>query len=138
MTESITLNWLNNMAFETEVNGHKLYVDASAENYGKNLGPRPKLLLLVALGGCTGMDVVAMLGKMRIEFDSLQIVLDSDLAEEHPKKFNSVKIIYLFKGKNLPIDKLQKAVDLSLEKYCGVSATIKESVKMDYEIKILD
>ena len=138
MKETITLNWLNNMAFETEVNNHKLYIDASVENNGKNLGPRPKLLLLVALGGCTGMDVVSILGKMRIEFDSLQIVIDSDIAEEHPKKFNSVNIIYFFKGKNLAYDKLEKAVQLSQEKYCGVSATLKDSLKIDYEIKILD
>ena len=138
MKESITLNWLNNMAFETEVNGHKLYIDASAENNGKNLGPRPKLLTLVSLGGCTGMDVVSILGKMRVEFDSLQIEVDSDLADEHPKKFNTMKIIYLFKGNNLPMDKLQKAVELSQEKYCGVTATLQDSVKIEYEIKILD
>ena len=138
MKESITLNWLNNMAFETEVSGHKLYIDASVENKGKNLGPRPKLLTLVALGGCTGMDVVSILSKMRVEVSSLQIVVDAELAEEHPKKFNTMKIIYLFKGKDLEMDKLQKAVELSQEKYCGVSATLKDSVIIDYEIKILD
>ena len=64
MKESISLNWLSDMAFDAEVNGHKIYVDASVENGGKNLGPRPKPLMLVALGGCTGMDVVSLLKKM--------------------------------------------------------------------------
>lgn len=138
MKESITLNWLNNMAFETEVNGHKLYIDASNENGGKNLGPRPKLLMLLALGGCTGMDVIAILGKMRVELESLKILVDADMAEEHPKKFERMKVLYLFKGNNLPMDKLQKAVELSKEKYCGVGATIKDSVEIEYEIKIIE
>ena len=84
------------------------------------------------------MDVVSILSKMRVEVSSLQIVVDAELAEEHPKKFNTMKIIYLFKGKDLEMDKLQKAVELSQEKYCGVSATLKDSVIIDYEIKILD
>lgn len=126
------------MAFETEINGHKIFLDASNESGGKNLGPRPKLLVPAALGGCTGMDVVSILRKMKVEFDNLQIIIDSDLDEEHPKKFNKIKILYLFKGKNLPLDKIQRAVELSQEKYCGVSATLKESVELEYEIKIIE
>ena len=138
MKESISLNWLNNMAFEAEVNGHKIYLDASSENGGKNLGPRPKPLMLLALGGCTGMDVIAILGKMRVEFESLQIVVDGDLTEEHPKKFTKMKIIYRFKGKNLPLDKLEKAIELSKERYCGVSASIKDVIEIDYEIDVVE
>lgn len=138
MKESISLNWLNNMAFEAEVNGHKLYLDASSENGGKNLGPRPKPLMLLALGGCTGMDVVSILGKMRVEFESLQIIVDGDLTEEHPKKFTKMKIIYRFKGKNLPVDKLEKAVELSKERYCGVSASLKDVIDIEYEIDVID
>jgi putative redox protein len=138
MKESISLNWLNNMAFEAEVNGHKLYLDASSENGGKNLGPRPKPLMLIALGGCTGMDVVSILGKMRVEFESLQIIVDGDLTEEHPKKFTKMKIIYRFKGKNLPVDKLEKAVELSKDRYCGVSASLKDVIDIEYEIDVID
>ena len=138
MKESISLNWLNNMAFEAEVNGHKLYLDASSENGGKNLGPRPKPLMLLALGGCTGMDVVSILGKMRVEFESLQIIVDGDLTEEHPKKFTKMKIIYRFKGKNLPVDKLEKAVELSKERYCGVSASLKDVIDIEHEIDVID
>ncbi len=137
MKESVNIQWLNNMSFETEVNGHKLYLDASMENGGKNLGPRPKLLMLVALGGCTAMDVVAILKKMRVEFESLNVIVDGDMAEEHPKKFTGMKILYLFKGKDLPLDKIQKAVELSQEKYCGVSASLKDSMTIEHEIKII-
>lgn len=136
MKQEISLSWMEGMCFETEVNGHKLYLDAKEEVGGKNRGPRPKPLMMVALGGCTGMDVVSMLKKMRVEYDSLNITVESDMAAEHPKKFLAMKIIYSFKGKDLPVDKIQKAIDLSQDKYCGVSANLRDSLKLDYEIKI--
>ena len=84
------------------------------------------------------MDVVSILGKMRVEFESLQIIVDGDLTEEHPKKFTKMKIIYRFKGKNLPVDKLEKAVELSKDRYCGVSASIKDVIDIEYEIDVID
>ncbi len=137
MKETVTLNWLNNMSFEAEVNDHKLYIDASAEHGGKNMGPRPKPLMLLSLGGCTGMDVVSILRKMKIEIESLQIIVEGDMTEDHPKKFTKMKVIYLFQGKDLSLDKLEKAVELSKDKYCGVSASIKDVIQIEYEIRIL-
>jgi putative redox protein len=138
MKESVSLNYLNDMAFEAEVNGHKIYLDASSENGGKNLGPRPKALMLLALGGCTGMDIVSILKKMRVEYESLKIIVDGDMADEHPKKFTKMRVIYQFKGKDLPLDKIEKAIDLSKERYCGVSASIKDVIEIDYTVEILD
>ena len=136
MKESVSLNWLNNMAFDVEVNGHKLYVDLSEKNGGKNLGPRPKSLMLLSMGGCAGMDVVSILKKMRIEYDSLEIKVEGDLSEEHPKSFQQMKVIFSFKGNNIPLDKVQKAIDLSKERYCGVYDVFKKSMKIDFEIRI--
>jgi putative redox protein len=137
MKEAVSLKYLSDMAFETEVNGHKIYLDASSENGGKNLGPRPKALMLLALGGCTGMDVVSILKKMRVEFESLKIIVDGDLAEEHPKKFTKMRVIYQFKGKDLPLDKIEKAIELSKERYCGVSASIKDVVEIEYAVELI-
>ncbi len=136
MKQSVTMNWLNDMAFETSLNGHKIIVDASEEHGGKNLGPRPKAFMLVALGGCTGMDVVSILKKMRVDYKSLDIVIEGDTADEHPKKFLKMKVIYNFTGENLPLDKIQKAVDMSRDKYCGVYASYKESIEIDHIINI--
>jgi putative redox protein len=136
MKDSVSISWLTDMAFEAEVNGHKMYIDASAEHGGKNLGPRPKPLLLLALAGCTGMDVVSILKKMRVEFDSFEITVEGNLTEEHPKKYDNMRLIYLFKGKDIPRDKVEKAVDLSRERYCGVSAMYSEILKLEYEIVI--
>jgi putative redox protein len=136
MKDSIQLDWLSDMAFETEVNGHKIYLDAGEKVGGKNLGPRPKAFMMVALAGCTGMDVVSILKKMRVTYEALSIKIEGDLTEEHPKKFSEMKVIYSFKGKDLPLEKIQKAVDLSKERYCGVSANYKDSFPVSHEVRI--
>lgn len=136
MKDSIQLDWLSDMAFETEVNGHKIYLDAGEKVGGKNLGPRPKAFMMVALAGCTGMDVVSILKKMRVTYEALNIKIEGDLTEEHPKKFSEMKVIYKFKGKDLPLEKIQKAVDLSKERYCGVSANYNDSFPVSHEILI--
>jgi putative redox protein len=92
---------------------------------------------LLALAGCTGMDVVSLLKKMRVEFDDFNIVVDANVTEEHPKLYDSMHIIYRFKGKNLPMDKLQKVVELSQDKYCGVSATFKKGIDVTWEIVVV-
>lgn len=137
MKHEIDLNWDNGMSFSTELDGHKLILDASEEVGGNNKGPRPKKLMLVALAGCTGMDVVSILKKMRVEYESLNIKVEGESTEEHPKYYKSMKVIYEFKGDNLPMDKLEKAVNLSSEKYCGVQALYKMAIPVDTEIRIL-
>jgi len=134
--ETVNTRWLNNMAFEAEVSGHKILLDAGSQVGGENLGPRPKPLMLAALGGCTGMDVISILGKMRVEVDSFNVVVEGELTEEHPKHFTKMHVIYEFTGKNLPLDKLKKAVELSEERYCGVSATLKKALELTTEIKV--
>ena len=137
MKESIDLKWLNNMAFETEVDGHKIKVDAKADVGGTNQGPRPKPLMMVSLAGCTAMDVISILNKMRVELDYFNVNVEGELTEEHPKHFISMHLIYEFKGKDLQISKLEKAVELSQNNYCGVSATYRKALKLTHEIKIL-
>jgi len=136
--ESVSTRWIENMAFESEVNGHKLIIDAGPAFGGEDRGPRPKQLMLSALGGCTAMDVVAMLKKMRVNIDGLNVIVEGDLTEEYPKHFFKMHVIYEFKGKDLPIDKLQKVIDLSSEKYCGVSAVYRKAMELTSEIRILE
>jgi putative redox protein len=138
MKTEVNLNWTGDMAFETELNGHKITLDASPEMGGHDKGPRPKPFVLLALAGCTGMDVVLILKKMRIKYDSLNIKVEGNLTEEDPKTFEAIKVIYEFTGPNLPLDKIEKAVSLSEEKYCGVSAMYKKAISLTTEIKISD
>jgi putative redox protein len=138
MKQEINLSWKKGMAFETELYGHKLTIDTDRSNGGQDLGPRPKSLLLVALAGCTGMDIVSILEKMRVELIDLNVKVEGELTEEHPKQFTSLHIIYEFWGKELPMDKLEKAVSLSDERYCGVSATLKKGIPVTHEIVVHD
>ncbi len=137
MKSEVSIKWQGNMSFETEISGHKMVIDASPEVGGEDKGPRPKPLVLLALAGCTGMDVVSMLKKMRVEFDDLEIKVEGDLSEEHPKTFEGMKIIYEVKGSNLPLDKIEKAVHLSETKYCGVSALYKKAISVTTEIRLV-
>lgn len=136
--ETVNTRWLNNLAFESEVNGHKFIVDAEPEVGGDDKGPRPKSLMLSALGGCTAIDVISILKKMRVEVDSFNVRVEGDVTEEHPKHFTRMHVVYEFTGKDLPMDKLQKAVHLSEEKYCGVSAVYKKVIQMSSEIRVTE
>ena len=84
------------------------------------------------------MDLVSILKKMRVELDGFNVSVEGDLTEEHPKQFYKMNVIYEFKGKDLPLEKLKKAVSLSEERYCGVSALYKKAIEVTSEIKIID
>jgi len=135
-TEVVSTKWLENMSFESEINGHKLIIDAKEEVGGQDRGPRPKPLMLAALGGCTSMDVISILKKMRVEVKSLNVIVEGELSEEHPKRFLKMHVIYEVEGDNLPLDKIEKAVSLSEDQYCGVSAVYKEVMEITSEIRI--
>lgn len=132
MKREVNIDWVDNLEFLADVDGHKITIDAGDEDKG----PRPKPFMLLALAGCTGMDVVSMLKKMRVELKGLSIKVEGDIQDELPKAFESMKVIYTFKGDNLPMDKLEKVVELSKDKYCGVSATLKPLIPITYEIRI--
>ncbi len=134
--EEVKVSWLENMAFEATVNGHKIILDAADAVGGENRGPRPKPFLLTALAGCTGMDVISILKKMRVEVKNFNVTVEGDLTEEHPKQFSKMNVIYEFTGTDLPLEKLQKAVSLSEERYCGVSAMYRKVIELTSEIRI--
>ncbi|TDO01288.1 OsmC family protein [Sunxiuqinia elliptica] len=138
MKHIVDVNWKENMAFETNMDGHQLIMDAAVESGGDDLGVRPKKLMLASLAGCTGIDVVSILKKMKVIPDSFRVIVEGDVTDEHPKKYSTMKVIYEFKGKDLPMAKLEKAVHLSEEKYCGVSAVYRDVVKMSSEIRVVE
>ena len=136
MKETIKAQWLNDLSFEAEVDGHKIYMDTAEEHGGKNMGPRPKLMMKVALAGCTGMDVASILKKMKENVEDLSVEVQGDITEDHPKRFEGMKVIYRVKGKGISLKNVEKAVKLSSEKYCGVSANYKEAFDIAHEIII--
>ncbi|TJX68955.1 OsmC family protein [Soehngenia saccharolytica] len=118
------------------IDGHDIITDVSVENGGNDLGPRPKALMLASLIGCTGLDVKMILDKMKEKVDDIQIEVTATATEENPKVYTSFHVIYKFKGTNLDIRKLNRAVKLSQEKYCGVSAMLRMIGPVTYEIVI--
>jgi putative redox protein len=131
-----TVTWASGMSFNSDQDGHSIALDLPLDMGGADLGAKPKTLLLTALGGCTAMDVVSILKKMQVEFEGLKIHTSADLTEEHPKVFKSIHIKYIFSGKGLPMDKLERAANLSMYKYCGVSAMLAKACPITHEIVV--
>lgn len=134
MAHKTTVTWTEDLAFNVELDGHNFMVDADAEFGGKDRGPKPKGLLLSALAGCTGMDVASLLTKMKMPFDSFALEVQGEIAEEHPKSYTDIVIRYIFRGKDLDRNKIEKSIKLSLDKYCGVHAMLTKSANLRYEI----
>lgn len=115
------------MKFEsTNPSGHNLFIDAGPENDGAGEGFRPKALMLSALAGCSGLDVASLIKKMKLKVEDFKIEIDANLTEEHPKYYDKVIMEFHFFGNELNENKLQKAVDLSVEKYCGVMEMFRQ------------
>jgi len=134
VSHKTTVTWTEDLAFSVELDGHNFMVDADAEFGGKDRGPKPKGLLLSSLAGCTGMDVASLLTKMKMPFDGFALEVQGELAEEHPKSYTDIVIRYIFRGKDLDRNKIEKSIKLSLDKYCGVHAMLTKSANLRYEI----
>jgi putative redox protein len=126
--------WKDGMSFDVEAEGFALTIDAKPEHGGRGMGPSPKVLTLTSLAGCTAMDVIAILTKMRVAPKHFSVTADGVLADEHPKRFIDVTITYRFKGEDLPVAKLLRAIQLSEERYCGVAASLRPGVPMHHEV----
>ncbi len=138
MAVSVKTRWLDNMGFISEIDGHHIKLDLSRENGGDDRGPRPKALLLTAIHGCSGMDVVTILKKMRVTGFSFDMETEAESTREHPKAYHTIRVSYIFTGNNIPEDKVVKAVKLSVEQYCGVIAMLSKAARMEYYIIIND
>ena len=132
MKNLVTTKWLGGMAFESDnPSGHTIKIDVDAENGGENSGLRPKALMLSSLAGCSGLDVASLMKKMKLEVRAFEIQTEANLTDEHPKFYDAVTISYHFFGSNLLEDKLQKTVDLSVERYCGVMEMFRQFAKLE-------
>jgi putative redox protein len=134
----IECSWKGDMAFSAQVNGHEIIVDADEKVGGHDAGPRPKPFILVALAGCSGMDVVSILKKMREPLSWFNMKVRGELTEEHPKTYSSITLVYEFKAADgLKDESVRKAIELSQDRYCGVNALLKKAIPVSYEIVYL-
>ncbi len=131
---SSTAVWQGGLEFSVNQDDHEFTIDGSAEFGGRDSGPRPKNLILTALIGCTGMDVVSILEKMKIRDYKLTVRASGEFTEEHPKIFRYIKIEYKFVGEDLPLSKIERAVELSQDKYCGVTEMLRGKMELSFDI----
>lgn len=136
-THFVSTSLKGGMAFTSNINGHTLLTDAGIADGGNNEGPGPKRLMLASLAGCTGIDIVSILNKMKASFSDLTIDIEATLTEEHPKTYSLVKVIYKIKMGVEDRSKMEKAVRLSEDKYCGVMAMFKSFAKVQTSIVYL-
>lgn len=115
------------MAFEIAQDAYTYTLDAPESVGGEGKGPSPKGLLLSGLIGCTGIDVAMILEKMRVSYENLEITAETDLTEEDPKVFREIVLSYRITGNPDDAKKIKKAVTLSMDKYCGVSAMLEKN-----------
>lgn len=129
--------WKEKMRFTGESEGHSVEMDAKAP-IGNNLAPTPKELLAIAVGGCTGMDVVALMKKYKQPLESFEVAVDAPVVEGvHPVIFKEISMMLIFKGR-LDKEKVIEAVRLSQTKYCAVSAMLSKSAPIHYKILLND
>ena len=134
-TNKVTTHWKGNMQFESDnPNGKTVLMDTSPEHGGHNSGLSPKAMMLSALAGCSGLDVVSILDKMKVKLADFRMDTYGDLTDEHPKYYNKVHVEYHFYGDNLDEKKIQKAVDLSIEKYCGVMEMFRQFSELSISV----
>ena len=120
MSHKITTNWKGNMLFDSDnPSGHHVLMDTDVEGKTRE-GLSPKALMLSSLAGCSGLDVVSILDKMKIDTYDLKMEVEGLLTDEHPKYYHTVILDYHFTGTDLNEEKINRAVQLSVEKYCGV------------------
>jgi putative redox protein len=134
MTNKIEVSWKGQMLFESVAPEGNVMIDAAPEVGGQGKGLRPKAMMLTALAGCSAMDIASLLKKMRAEVDDFKIEVEANLTEEHPKIYDKVKVTFRFYGKDFKKEKIEKAVNLSEERYCGVMEMFRKFSEVTTEI----
>jgi len=132
------VRWTVGMRFDgLAESGGAMTMDARPEHGGQGAGPSPMETVLLALGGCTGMDVISILVKMRAPLAGLEIAIAADRADEHPRVFTRIALEYVFVGDGLRPEQVSRAVELSQERYCSVSAMLRKAAPLTYSWRIV-
>ncbi|MEJ2567663.1 MAG: OsmC family protein, partial [candidate division WOR-3 bacterium] len=117
--------------------GHEITIDTRKELGGHDSAPSPMEMLLFSLGGCTLMDVISLIDKMRVDYSDIEVKVSGERRDEHPKIFKSIKIKFIVYGNNPDESKIKKAINLSSKKYCSVHAMLEKSVPIEGSLEII-
>ncbi|MDC9723106.1 MAG: OsmC family protein [Urechidicola sp.] len=133
----IKMNWKGENLFESNQGDNTIMIDAPAEGV-ESIGVRPKALMLSSLAGCGALDIVSLLKKMRAEVDDFKVEVAAELTDEHPKIYKDVVVTYQFFGSDFKKGKIQKAVDLSVERYCGVMEMFRKFTDVTVNVEYIE
>lgn len=117
---------------------HWITMDGPESFGGSDAGIRPKELLMLSLGGCTGSDVTSILSKKKIKLDGFEINITAESADEHPQVFTKMHLEYVFYGKDVPVKDVERAIELSLTKYCSVTAMLQKAMPIEHSFRIVE
>jgi putative redox protein len=131
-----SVQWHSGQQFKGMSDQHQIAIDTSVSSGGTDTGMNPKQLLLASVCGCTGMDIIGMLEKMRVPFTRLEISADAEQTTDHPKVFISIHLTYRCDVSEADKDKLMKAIELSQTRYCGVSIMLKKHCPVTYQVEL--
>lgn len=127
------------MRFDVETgSGHHVILDAAEHNGGQDRGPRPMEMLLVALAGCAGMDILTILRKKRQEVTAYEMRVHGERAAEHPKVFVRITVEHILSGRHIQPEAVQRAIDLTEEKYCGASAMLGKTAAIIHTFRVIE
>lgn len=127
------------MCFDVETgSGHHLLLDAAEHNGGQDKGPRPMEMLLVALATCSGMDILAILRKKRQDITAYEVRVLGERTEDHPKIFVEIAIEHIFTGHAIRPEAVQRAIELTEERYCGASAMLGKTAKLTHTFRVVE
>ncbi len=133
------VKWLDNMSFVGESgSGHSVVMDGAADSGGRNLAARPMEMVLIGMGGCTAFDVVMILKKARQPILDCIVELEAERSDEIPKVFTKIHAHYIVKGKGLSEKQVEKAVNLTAEKYCSVSIMLAATAEVTHDFEIIE
>ena len=136
---NLSVNWVDGMLMVGKSHsGHSITMDGPTEIGGENLGVRPMEMLLLGVAGCTMIDVVTTLKKMRQDLSHCETKISAERANEHPKVFTDIHIHFIVKGKNLDSKKVDKAITLSAEKYCSASIMLGKTAKITHDFEVTE
>ena len=136
---NISVNWVDGMLMVGKSHsGHSITMDGPPEIGGENLGVRPMEMLLLGVAGCTMIDVVSTLKKMRQNLTHCETKVNAERANEHPKVFTDIHIQFIFKGMDLDQNKVEKAITLSAEKYCSASIMLGKTASITHDFEIVE
>jgi len=134
---AVKVKWIDGLRFvANDDKGHSIVMDVSKEHGGEGSGFGPMQLLLASLGGCTGIDVLEILRKQRQKLEDLEMIVSGERVAEPPRVYDKVHVEYRLKGKDLKEKAVQRAIQLSQDRYCSVGATLKAKAKVSYDYDI--